>query len=568
MLRRPIISAVVVALLGLSGPSFAQDGTAGAYLAARLAGADGDYEAAARYYDRLIALGAEDLRTRESAMLTYAILGDFDKAAAVADGDQDLSDRGQLTSLVKAVALLEREDYDAVLALLDSTGAAGPLLDGLIRGWVRLAQGNMTGSLEAFADLSETEAFESFEALHTALALAFVGDLERADDILSGRERGEIPLAAMGIEAHAQILTLLDRREDAIALLEQTLTRGRSAELEDLLVRLQAGAPVTFDVIETPKQGMAEAFVSIAAIVSGEASRTYTLLHSQAASVLDPTNVDALLLTSSLFEEQRNYTLAERALASVPRDHPVFVTAEVSRAEILLADDRADTAVEVLKALGRDKPDTLQVYAALGDVLRRLDRFEEASEAYNRAVELTGEPEMRDWFLFYARAITYERTDRWEQAEADFRFALELNPDQPNVLNYLGYSLVEQKRSLDEALEMIKTAVDARPDSGYITDSLGWVYYRLGRYDEAVEPMEKAVELEPLDPVINDHLGDVYWAVGRKLEAEFQWKRALSFLGPEDEDHEANPARIRRKLEVGLDVVLEEEGAPALSAAE
>jgi Flp pilus assembly protein TadD len=152
----------------------------------------------------------------------------------------------------------------------------------------------------------------------------------------------------------------------------------------------------------------------------------------------------------------------------------------------------------------------------------------------------------------------------WEQAEADFRAALELRPNQPQVLNYLGYSLVEKQAKLDEALDMIKRAVIAEPESGYIVDSLGWVLYRLGRYEEAVEHMERAVELMPLDPVVTDHLGDVYWAVGRVREARFQWSRALSFIDEEDDTGEADPIRIRRKLEIGLDTVLAEEGAQPL----
>ena len=149
-------------------------------------------------------------------------------------------------------------------------------------------------------------------------------------------------------------------------------------------------------------------------------------------------------------------------------------------------------------------------------------------------------------------------------SEADFRAALAIEPEQPQVLNFLGYSLVEQQRNLDEALDMIERAVLASPDSGYIVDSLGWVLYRLGRYTEAVTKMERAVELLAVDPVINDHLGDVYWAVGRKREAEFQWRRAVSFVDPDDADGEADPDRIRRKLEIGLDKLLEEEGAPPL----
>ena len=167
-------------------------------------------------------------------------------------------------------------------------------------------------------------------------------------------------------------------------------------------------------------------------------------------------------------------------------------------------------------------------------------------------------------FVFYARAISNERLDRWDRAEADFRKALELNPDHPQVLNYLGYSLVEKRIKLDEALDMIERAVEGQPNSGYIVDSLGWVLYRLGRYDEAAGHMERAAELMPIDPVVNDHLGDALWAVGRFNEAEFQWKRALSFVDEENPSPDIDPNRIRRKLEVGLDKVLEEEGAAPL----
>mgnify|MGYP000565807262 FL=1 len=207
------------------------------------------------------------------------------------------------------------------------------------------------------------------------------------------------------------------------------------------------------------------------------------------------------------------------------------------------------------------------MHTALGDLLRQQEEYGRAVRAYDTALELTPEDGPTRWFLLYARGISHERQKNWKQAEADFRAALELNPDQPQVLNYLGYSMVEKQVKLDEALNMIERAVAARPDSGYIVDSLGWVLFRLGRYDEAVSHMEKAVELMPVDPVVNDHLGDVYWAVGRSREAEFQWKRALSFVDPDDENAEADPDRIRRKLDVGLDQVLAEEGAAPLKFA-
>ena len=231
----------------------------------------------------------------------------------------------------------------------------------------------------------------------------------------------------------------------------------------------------------------------------------------------------------------------------------MFLNAELGRSDALVDADKHDAAIEVLRGLTRSHGDVPRVHMSLGDVLRGQERYSEATVAYDVAVGMIPDPAPNHWFLFYARGITHERESNWDAAEADFRRALELNTNQPLVLNYLGYSLVEKGMKLDEAQAMIESAAAARPNDGYITDSLGWVLYKLGKFDEAVAPMEKAVQLVSNDPIINDHLGDVYWKVGRKREAEFQWRRALSF-----EPEEKDALIIRRKIDVGLDVVLEE----------
>jgi Flp pilus assembly protein TadD len=250
------------------------------------------------------------------------------------------------------------------------------------------------------------------------------------------------------------------------------------------------------------------------------------------------------------------------AYGRVPAGDPAFHAAELGRANALFQAGQEDAAIAVLEALATTHGDLPIVHTTLGDTLRRLERYDDASRAYDAAIALFPGEAPEQWVVYYARAITHEREDRWPQAEADFRKALELNPGQPQVLNYLGYSFVEMQMNLDEALAMIEQAAEARPDSGHIVDSLGWVLYRLGRYQEAVGHMERAAELMPVDPIVNDHLGDVYWAVGRRTEARFQWHRALSF-----DPEEADATRIRRKLEVGLDAVLQEEGAPPLRVA-
>ena len=314
--------------------------------------------------------------------------------------------------------------------------------------------------------------------------------------------------------------------------------------------------------------GMAEVFFTFAAVLRNEAAGDYyVLLYSRIARYLRPEHVDALLLTASLLENLGEHDLAIAEYKSLPADSPAYHAAELGRADALRRSGKTAQAIEVLEQLARSHGDLPVVHSTLGDMLRAEEEYEAAIDSYDQALALTPETARARWVLFYARAIAKERSGDWEGSEADFRAALELNPEQPQVLNYLGYSLVEQQRNLDEALEMIERAVAASPDSGYIVDSLGWVFYRLDRYEEAVEQMERAVELEPVDPVVNDHLGDVYWAVGRKREAEFQWRRALSFVDLTDADSEADPERMRRKLEVGLDAVLAEEGAAPLKVA-
>ncbi|PWJ18152.1 tetratricopeptide repeat protein [Jannaschia seohaensis] len=565
MTFRPLLLAAALAVSSLTGQAPVQaQGLSGPYLAARIAGYGNDYDAAAEYYVRLLDRGAREPRILENAVVIHSALGQVEEAAEAA---RLLDQEGAQSQFADGALLLEalvNEEYETARAMILDRGVAGALLDGLLLGWMAVAEGDQEAAMTAFQDLAETEGFAPIAHLHRAFALAMTGDYAAADDILSGRSDGPIGVSARGVEAHAQILLALDRPDDALELLTQANAQTNRPALQDLAQRVEAGEEIGWSFVTEPAHGMAEAYFTLAAIFAGETSSTFTLLAARAANALRADHVDALVLTAELLDEQQQYDLAVEVLNRVPGDDPAYFGAEITRAEALLAAEKEDAAVEVLSALTKSHPDRQTVWAAYGDTLRRLERFQESAAAYDRALELAPGGQARNWYLHYVRGIALERTDQWDAAEADFRAALELNPDQPQVLNYLGYGLVEKRVKLAEALDMIERAVAARPEDGYITDSLAWVLYRLGRFEEAVEPMERAVDLEPLDPIINDHLGDVLWKVGRKREAEFQWERALS-LDPEEEDAE----RIRRKLEVGLDVVLEEEGGVgALEAAE
>jgi tetratricopeptide (TPR) repeat protein len=201
---------------------------------------------------------------------------------------------------------------------------------------------------------------------------------------------------------------------------------------------------------------------------------------------------------------------------------PLKRTAELQLAHTLDDLNRTEDALTHLRALIQRDQNDIEAWTTLGNVLRVRKRFGEAVEAYGRAVAMVPNPQRQNWTLFFYYGIVLERSKRWPEAEANFQRALALEPDQPMVLNYLGYSWVDQNMRVEEALGMLRRAVEQRPTDGDIIDSVGWAYYRLGRYEEAVGWLERAVAQKPADPTINDHLGDAYWKVGRFLEARFQ----------------------------------------------
>lgn len=563
MMLRPILNTVAAAALTalIVSPALA-DGNAGAYLSARQASLANDYERAAQSYTRALLRDPANVELIENAMTAYVSLGDLDRALPLARRMAELGPRSQLASLVLFADMAERGSWNEVLTGLDEGETVGPLYDGLLRAWALVGLGRMGDALDQFQAVEDARGTQAFGLYHRALALASVGDFEGAHAIFSGENGPRIRLTARGIAAHAQVLGQLERGKEGAAAITAAFGPDPDPFMVELRDRLLAGEDVPFTIVNSPQDGVAEMHFSISNALNGEASDSYTLIYSRLATHLRPDHMQSLLLTAGLLERLERFELATEVYDKVPVDHPYFHAAELGRAEALKALGREEAAIEVLTQLGKTHANLPIVHVTLGDTYRRLERYAEATAPYDRAIELIGEPQPRHWMLFFSRGITHEREDRWPQAEADFRRALELQPDQPQVLNYLGYSFVEMQTNLDEALNMIERAVEGQPNSGYITDSLGWVLYRLGRYQEAVVHMERAVELLPIDPIINDHLGDVYWAVGRQREAEFQWHRALSF-DPEPEDAE----RIRRKLEVGLDTVLAEEGAPPLQVA-
>lgn len=534
----------------------AGQGDAGAYLSARVAEANSDFRAAAAWYERALASDSTNIVLIEGALYAQLALGDFDKALQLATALGDGAKDNQLAAFAFNATEAKAEDYAALVKASAAGRKLGPVLDELVLAWATLGEGRMSEALKEFDAVSSMRGMEAVGLYHKALALAQAGDFEGAEAILSGQTAGPINLNRRGVIARVQILSQLERNTDALALLDSAFGTQSEPMLNALRARLKAGEPVPFDMIPSARAGMAEVFFTIGTLLLGESDPAYVLLHSRVANHLDPANAEALLLTAQALEDLEQHDLAVETYAQFPKDSPAFYTAEIGRADALYAAGKKEAAIEVLQALSRSHADLVIVQSSLADLLRREERCAEAIAPYDAALGLVTKLDRGHWTLMFSRGICHEKLKDWDKAEADFRKALELNPGQPQVLNYLGYSLVDRGLKLDEALALIEQAVRAEPEAGYIIDSLAWAYFRLGRYKDALAPMEKASVLEPVDAIVTDHLGDVYWMVGRRREAEFQWHRALSF-----EPEEKDAARIRRKLEMGLEAVMAEEEA-------
>lgn len=533
----------------------------GAYLAAMVAASGSDFQAAASWFARAMLRDPANPALLQGAVLANLEIGEFGLAADAAQRLTKAGAKSQPAAIAILTAKAKSGDFEGILAEQKAGQVAGALTDSLIHAWALLGAGHMTDALAEFDKISKTKGQEAFGLYHKALALASAGDFEGSDEILSGRAAGEIAVMRRGVIAHIEILSQLERNADALAYIDRAFGTTLDPQIEDLRRRLTAGEPIEFDVARNATEGLAEVFFSLATALNGQADDGYTLIYSRAASHLRPEHTDAALLTAGLLEQLGQYDMATAAYSEIKPENPVYFVAEIGRAESMRAAGKTEAALEVLQSLARSHGHILHVQTALADALRTSEKFVEAIKVYDTALSMIPKPGPENWALFYARGICRERQNEFSLAEADMRKALELQPDEPQVLNYLGYSYVDRGQNLDEALDMIKRAVKVRPDSGYIIDSLAWAYFRLGRYSDALAPMEKASLLEPVDPIVTDHLGDVYWSVGRTREAEFQWHRALSF-GPTEKD----AARIRKKLGKGLDAVLAEEGAAPLNA--
>ncbi|MDX3925604.1 MAG: tetratricopeptide repeat protein [Shinella sp.] len=539
----------------------------GAFLAARTADFDKDYDTAVALYRIALRFDPTNSDVKQRLMITLLMSGQFEEGVKLAEALKSDTSVERITTVVRGMEAIRKRQYKSAEKILVYNGPndLDRLMNMLLVAWAKFGDGKPKEALKLIANTEGPEWFAIFKNYHAGVLAAAAGDKSTARKRLNEAVLDRNGAAAAPDTFMRAVIALarLEARDgnrqkalDAISVGDNLLPNY--APLTALRESIEKGEKQEQQV-RNAAQGAAAVPFSIGGALNREGAEDIVSLYLQASRALDPDSADTLVMLGGLAENMKKPEMAIDYYRSVPENSPMRRVSELQLGLNLADTGKTEEAKTHLRALIEADPKDLRSYLAYGSVLSDAKDYKEMGEVYDRAVSVIGPvPNRNHWSIFFQRGIAYERQKKWDLAEPNFRKALELNPDQPQVLNYLGYSWVDMNMNLEEGLDMIRKAVELKPDDGYIVDSLGWAYYRLNRFDDAVTELERAAELRAGDPTINDHLGDAYWRVGRKLEATFQWNRALG-LKPE----EADIPKIKLKVENGLPPLPENDPASA-----
>ena len=561
---RSVATAALLVGLGLS-PAFATTTPAfdvgpspsGNYLAALIASADRDTGAAALYFREALRADPRNVDLIERAFASSLAEGDAQSAYGLADRLITRDPGNSLARLAVAVRAVADGQYASARAQLvaGDAGKARDVTTTLISAWTYAGAGDLRKALDTLDRVREPS-IAVFRDYHAGLIADALGNAPEAQRRLKMAYEGDKNTLRLA-DAYGRFLTRHNDFEGAKKVYQDFLRLAPNHPVVvAALADINAGKvlPAT---VRTPKDGVAETLYGLGgAGTLRQGDELAALIYLRLALALRPDHDLAAITVGNLLADLKQGDAAVKAYGSVPASSPMRESADIQAAIVLDTIGKADEATKRLTDIVASHPKDADAWSALGSLQRSAKNFEGAAKSYDKAIDMIGAPDKSNWTLFYFRGICFERSKQWPKAEADFKDALKLFPDQPLVLNYLGYSWVDKGINLDEAFGMLHRAVELKQGDGYIVDSLGWADYKLGRYGEAVKELEKAIELKPADPVVNDHLGDAYWRVDRKTEAQFQWNHARD-MSPEPDDL----PNILKKIKDGLP-----ETAPAKDA--
>jgi tetratricopeptide (TPR) repeat protein len=523
--------------------------TAGSYLAARHASVERDATSAAAFYRSALRSDPKNNELLDRAFISSLADGDIDEAVKLADRILTIDKSNRVARLVVGVRDLKAKKYAAAQQNINQS-VRGPITDlvaTLLSGWASYGAGDTKTAIANIDKLTGPEWYPIFKDLHSGILLELAGKQKDAGMRLERAYKLD-DSALRVVDAYARWLSRNKDPASAQAVYEAFDKKlARHPLVLEGIRETKAGKKLA-PLVDSPQAGAAEALYGIGASLTRRGGEDLALVYLQLSLYLAPNHSLALLSLADLYESVKKPQMAIAVYERVPANSALKRNAQIQLATDLDAADRSDEAIKILKGVTAEDPKDLEAIMALGNIERGRKKFADCAVTYTQGIEAqAAQSDKPNWVSFYFRGICEERSKQWAKAETDMRKALELQPEQPHVLNYLGYSWIDQGINLDDAMKMIKRAVDQRPDDGYIVDSLGWAYFRIGNFEDAVKNLERAIDLKPEDPTINDHLGDAYWRVGRTLEAKFQWAHARD-LKPEPEELPKIEAKIANGL--------------------
>lgn len=543
----------------------------GAYLAGRVAEIDNNLPVAIAYYRQALVFDPSNQSMKRDLLLSYLTDGQLKEALPFAKALKNEPEVERFSRVILAIKAFNDKHYRTARTNLKLTQQAemDRLATGLMSAWTYVGEGRPKDGLATVEKLDGPVWYDLFKTYTSALIADSAGQTKAADKFyaqaVADKEGGSAAPDTYEriVYAYADFKQRQGDKAGAIKLVEEAeqVLSGRVI-LREVREKLEKGEKLAAQ-IRTPQAGAAEVLYSLGTAINRGGAEAFATIYLQMARELRPDNDATLFQLGDIAAKLRKPEKAIDYYSRISDKSPYKRDAEMQLSLNLAETGKIDEAIEHLKTNLRANDKDNRSYLALGGVYAQKEDFANAAKIYDQAVAEIKEPVRQDWPVFYQRGIAYERLKQWDKAEPNFHKALELFPNQPQVMNYLGYSWVDRGENLKEALQMIRKAVEMRPQDGYIVDSLGWANYKLGRYDEAVVELEKAVKLRPEDPTINDHLGDAYWQVGRGLEATFQWNHAIT-----GKPEPAELAKIEKKLKHGLTQTAEADVKPVETANE
>ncbi len=545
---RGAVAAHAKESLAVARPFEVGSSLSGNFLAAIVANSERDTFAASTFFREALRDDPRNRDLAERALIAALANGNIPEAYGLAENVLTHDRRNAVANLTRGVQEMQAHQYAAARAAFgrDSSNRQTDIKNILLTAWTYAGAKDTRRALSTL-DKLHGEGVSVLRDYHAALIADIGGDKAEAERRFKSVLSAEHTVLRL-IDAYARFLSSHGDNETARRLYKAFDEAAPNHPLVvAALADLDAGKPLV-PFVRNAEEGAGEVLYGLVALGGGrQGDELAALIYLRLSLALAPNNTLTTFTLADIYERLKQEEAAIDLYDSVPESNPLRVNADVQASLLLETLGKTKEASEHLQAVVDAHPKDADALTALANLQRSRKLFTESAATYSRAIALDQKPEKNQWLLYYYRGIANERGKNWPGAERDLKKALELNPDQPLVLNYLGYSWVDQGVNLDEAFRMLRRAVDLKGRDGYIVDSLGWAYYRLGRYDEAVNELEKAIDLKPSDPVINDHLGDAYWRIGRKLEALFQWNHARD-LNPEPEDL----PRILDKIKNGL----------------